>query len=180
MLLGANTHPYAGPNSLGPFRVDKNTSMKSLFHRLGSPPSTAEDVVCYRSANSQRFLIVTRMVAEYDRRVAGAVELSDFPNCLDKTVRTTSEDLSKWTTDKGIGLGSSERDVKKAYGTPSSEESTGSNYRWAIHGSPAQDKTRARVGTKVLGYTGASDDLRTAYFGIREGRVAWIFLSQNE
>jgi hypothetical protein len=120
------------------------------------------------------------MVEVYDRKVAGDVELSDFRNCLDRPVQVTSDDLAAWKTDEGIGLGSSSDDVKKAYGRPSTEESIGTDYRWIIRGAPAQSKRRPEVGTTVLGYTGASDDLSAAYFGIRDGKVACILLSKNE
>jgi hypothetical protein len=182
MLWGtqASAQAYAGPNSLGPFRIDKDVSMNSLFEKLGYPLKVAGDTFCYRSKDGHAFLILTRMVAVYDRRVAGNVELSDFRNCLDKPVQLAPDALEKWKTDKGIGLGSSAEDVKKAYGKPSSEESIGTDYRSIIHGAPAHSEKKPEVGTTVLGYRGASDDLNAAYFGICDGKVVWISLSKNE
>ncbi len=171
---------YAGPRSLGPFRIDRDVSMDSLFEKLGLPSKVAGDTFCYRSADGHAYLVLTRMVDAYDRKVAGSVELSDFRSCLDKPVQVTSDDLAEWRTDTGIGLGSSSEDVKKAYGKPSSEESIGTDYRAIIRGAPAHSERKPEVGTAVLGYIGASDDLSAAYFGIREGKVAWILLSNNE
>jgi hypothetical protein len=182
MLCGSQARPqtYAGPKSLGPFRIDKDVSMKTLFAVLGNPAKATGDTFCYRSADSRAYLVLTRMVAVYDRKVAGSVELSDFRSCVDKPVQITPDPLATWKTERGIGLGSSREDVVKAYGKPSTVDSIGTDYRAIIHGSPAQSKPNPEVGTTVLGYTGASDDLNAAYFGIRAGKVAWISLSKNE
>jgi hypothetical protein len=182
MLWGthASAQAYAGPKSLGPFRIDKDVSMNSLFEKLGHPSKAAGDTFCYQSADGHAYLVLTRMVAAYDRKVAGDAELSDFRSCLDKPVQVTSDDLAAWRTEKGIGLGSSSEDVMKAYGKPSSAENIGTDYRAIIHGAPAHSKRKPEVGTTVLGYKGASDDLNAAYFGIRDGKVAWISLSKNE
>ena len=182
MLCGtpAGKRPYAGPKSLGPFRIDKDVPMSSLFEKLGRPSRVAPDTFCYRSADGHAYLVLTRMVEVYDRKVAGDVELSDFRNCVDRPVQVTSDDLAAWKTDEGIGLGSSGEDVKKAYGKPSSEESIGTDYRGIIRGAPAHSARKPEAGTTGLGYTGASDELRAAYFGIRNGKVAWIFLTKNE
>jgi hypothetical protein len=176
----ADGQAYAGPQSLGPFRIDKDVSMNSLFEKLGHPSKVAGDTFCYQSRDGHEYLVLTRMVAVYDRKVAGDVQLSDFRSCLDRPVQVTSDELAAWRTEKGIGLGSSSKDVMKAYGKPSRVEGTGSDYRAIIHGAPAHSKKRPEVGTTVLGYRGASDDLNAAYFGIRDGKVAWISLSKNE
>jgi hypothetical protein len=182
MLWGtqASAQAYAGPKSLGPFRIDKDVSMNILFEKLGQPSRVAGDIFCYQSGDGHAYLVVTRMVAVYDRKVAGDVELSDFRSCLDRPVQVTSDELAAWKTEKGIGLGSSSEDVMKAYGKPSSVDSIGTDYRAIIHGAPAHSERKPEVGTTVLGYRGASDDLNAAYFGIRDGKVAWMSLSKNE
>lgn len=176
----ASAQAYAGPKSLGPFRIDTDVSMNSLFEQLGHPSKVAGDIFCYQSRDGHAFLVLTRMVAAYDRKVAGDVQLSDFRSCLDRPIQVTSDEVAAWKTDKGIGLGSSREDVMKAYGKPSSMESIGTDYRAIIQGAPAHSKRKPEVGTTVLGYRGASDDLNAAYFGIRDGKVAWISLSKNE
>jgi hypothetical protein len=164
---------------LGYFRIDKDVSMNALFEKLGHPAKVAGDTFCYKSASGDAYLVVTRMVSVYDSKVAGTAELSNFRNCFDQQVQVTSDDLAGWKTGQGVGLGSSSEDIEKAYGKPSSEKS-GSDYRAIIHGTQPQGRKRLDVGTTVLSYTSASDDLNAAYFGIRDGKVAWIMLSKNE
>ena len=52
-------------------------------------------------------------------------------------------------------------------------------YRWVIQGDHSALEERRERGNRVLVYN-VDDDLRSAEFGIRDGKVAWIFLSQNE
>ncbi len=176
----ATGQAYAGPKSLGPFRIDKDVSMNSLFEELGRPSNVTRDTFCYQSKDGHAYLMLTRMVEVYDRTVAGNVQLSDFRSCLDIPTQVASHEFAAWRTERGVGLGSSSEEVMKAYGKPSSVESIGSDYRAIIHGAPAHSHRKPEVGTTVLGYTGASDDLSAAYFGIRDGKVAWISLSKNE
>lgn len=186
LVLGhAEGQNYAGPTSLGPFRIDKDVAMKALFVRLGQPSSNTTDVSCYRSGDGKTFLALTRMVAAYDSTIAGLATLSSFPNCINQTVKGTPDNLAAWKTEKGIGLSSTADDVRKAYGKPSSEDRIeGAKYRWVINGSSTDErhttKTIPELGNTVLVYEGPSDDLRTAEFGIREGKVVWISLSKNE
>jgi hypothetical protein len=56
--------------------------------------------------------------------VIGAVLLSDVPNCLHMGKRATEDNLDAWKTPENIKLGSSENDVMKAYGKPSSQKFT--------------------------------------------------------
>ena len=111
---------------------------------------------------------------------AGDVLLSDFPNCMDRPQQVTSENLLTWKADKGVGIGSTEDDVLKAYGMPSRQDKIDRRgYRWVIQGDHSSREGRSERGSRVLVYN-ESDDLRAAEFGIRDGKVAWIFLSQNE
>jgi hypothetical protein len=181
----AEGQKYTGPNSLGPFRIDKDVSVKSLFRQLGEPTSTAGEVFCYRSQAGEHSVTLTRMVAAYDAKVAGTVTLSSFPNCVKQTVRTTTENLAAWKTERGIGLSSTAADVLKAYGKPTREDRIeGTKYRWVIHGDRIDHRytpeKRPQLGDTVLVYQGAADDLRIAEFGIRHGKVVWISLSKNE
>jgi len=176
---------YAGPNALGPFRIDADVSLKSLFERLGQTSSTTGDVFCYRSNDGKVFVALTRMVAAYDAKIAGTVTLSSFPNCVNRSVEATPDDLAAWKTKKGIGLSSTADEVRKAYSKPSKEDKIGgTKYRWVIHGDRMDnhytDRKRPELGDTVLVYQGAADDLRIAEFGIREGKVVWISLSKNE
>jgi hypothetical protein len=182
---GAEKPSYKGPNSLGPFRIDKDISMKSLFERLGTPSSAAGNVFCYRAKDERAFLVLTRMAEAYDSKIAGGALLSDFRNCVDRSSQVTPDDLAAWKTEQGVGLGSTAEDARKAYGKPSKEDKVGgTSYRWVIHGdfnsNHYRNEKRPEIGDTVLVYQGASDDLSTAEFGIRDGQVVWIFVSKNE
>jgi len=181
----AHAQGYSGPKNLGPFRIDKDISMNSLFARLGRPSSTKGDTFCYRSAAGKVFLTVTRMSAVYDETVAASVTLSSFRNCINHPVQVTTDGLSGWKTDKGIGLSSTEDEVQRAYGKPSRVDSTeGADYGGVIYGditsSDYRPEQRPELGSKVLVYQGAANDLSIAEFGIKDGRVVWISLSYNE
>ncbi|MBZ5535305.1 MAG: hypothetical protein LAO31_05055 [Acidobacteriia bacterium] len=188
-LLGvgdAGKQVYTGPNALGPFRIDRDISMNSLFEKLGRPPKVARDTFCYQSKDSHAFLVLTRMVEVYDDKIAGDVILSDFRNCIDRPVQVTEEALLTWKTEDGIGLGSTAQDVLTAYGRPSREDKIeGAGYRWVVQGdydierNRYSTRKRAEIGDKVLVYT-SPHDLLTAEFGIRNGKVVWILLSKNE
>jgi len=176
---------YAGPPALGPFRVDRDVSVDSLFQRLGRPSSTAENHLCYRSSDGTAFLVLTRMTEDYGPKIAGGVVLSTFRNCVNRLVTVTPDDLAAWKTAKGIGLSSTADDVRKAYGTPLRVDKVeGDDYRRVIYGDFVDNHyvkvKRPELGDTVLVYGRAPDDLRIAEFGIREGRVVWIFLSKNE
>ena len=176
---------YAGPNALGPFRLDKDVTMRALFDRLGEPSSTTGDVFCFQSKDGKGFLVLTRMAEVYNTKVAGTVTLSGFRNCFNKTLTTTTVDLAAWKTSQGIGLGSTAEEVRKTFGKPSKEDKIeGRKYRWVIHGDRKNnhytDERRPEIGDTVLVYQGSSEDLRIAEFGIREGKVVWISISKNE
>jgi len=176
---------YSGATALGPFRIDQDVSVKSLFDRLGRPSKLAGDVFCYQSEDGKAFVVLTRMVEAYNPKIAGVVTLSEFRNCTDRRPQTTEDELIMWKTEKGIGLGSNAEDVVKAYGKPSERDKIeGTKYRWVIHGDfrnghYAKDD-RPELGDAVLVYRGGADDLRTSEFGIRDGKVVWISLSKNE
>lgn len=176
---------YNGPNSLGLFRIDQDTLVQSLLKKLGRPSSATRDTFCYQSQKGDVYLTITRMVPAYDSRVAGAVTLSNFRNCVNRPTQVTLNDLSAWKTEAGIGISSGADDVRNAYGKPSREDKVeGGKYSWVITGSRSAPKKliqgRPELGAYVLIYEGGRDDLRIAEFGIRDEKVVWIFLSKNE
>jgi len=176
---------YSGAIALGPFRIDRDVSVKSLFDRLGRPSNLAADSFCYQSEDGKAFLVLTRMVEAYDPKIAGVMTLSGFRNCTDRRPQTTSDEVIAWKTEKGIGLGSNAEDVEKAYGKPSEKDKIeGTKYRWVIHGDfrngHYSTDERPELGDAVLVYRGGADDLRTSEFGILNGKVVWIVLSKNE
>jgi len=180
----AQTPQYTGPHALGPFRIDKDVSMNSLFARLGRPPSTKGETFCYRSVRGA-YLALTRMSDVYDDKVAGAVTLSRSRDCVAHTVHDTTDDLAAWKTEAGIGLGSTEEQVQEAYDRPTTVVSLeGAKYSAIDYGDLAgidqPPKSPPDVGTKALIYRGGPNDLSLAEFGIEDGRVVWISLSYRE
>jgi len=179
---------YAGAIDLGPFRIDRNISLESLFDRLGqpSPSSVGGDVFCYQSEDGKTFLAITRMVGPYEPTLAGVVTLSGFSNCNGARPQITPDELTKWKTDEGVGLGSNVEDVRKAYGKPSAEDKVeGTKYRWIINGDFFDGhylkEERPELGEYVLVYRGgAADNYRASMFGIGNRRVVWIVLSKHE
>ncbi len=93
----------------------------------------------------------------------------------------TEDDLGAWMTPENIKLGSSENDVIKAYGKPSSQEKiVPQNHRRMIQGIRPSDHLPA-FAEKTMFYRNPDwDDLRAAEFGIRDGKVSYIWMSHDE
>lgn len=94
----------------------------------------------------------------------------------------TADDLAGWKTSEGIGLGSADTDVLHAYGKPSRGMKTDASvYRELIKGYRRGDVPPA-IGDKTLLYDAGptSGDLSLAQFGIRNGKVSYIWLSYSE
>lgn len=169
---------YAGPDSLGPFRIDRGTTTAKMFQYVGEPKSQQSNHFCYTSAEPVTFMWLDRMAHEPSR--VGDLLLSDFPNCIDRPRQSSIVPLASWKTEKGIGLRSAESQVVGAYGKPTMVDAIdATGYRWVIQGDHEAKATRPERGDRVLIYRGV-DTLQTAEFGIRNGRVVWIFLSVNE
>ena len=176
---------YLGPENLGPFSTELNVSARQLFQRLGSPAARGSEFepYCYASRDGKAFLYVETEHSEPSRIVA--VFLSDFPNCLHRRVKSTAENLRNWRTREGIGLGSPKKDVLRAYGKPSSEDKIDPKDEQyvgsLIRGYKRGDRIR-QIGDMSVFYSAGvgSDDLRAAEFGIRNGKVSWISLSNSE
>jgi hypothetical protein len=95
--------------------------------------------------------------------------------------QATTDDLRTWTTREGVKIGSSEDDVIKAYGKPSSENKVDAQtIRFAIRGYRTTDKVQMIAEKMMLYNDAAGDDLSAAEFGVRNGKVSFIWLSHNE
>jgi hypothetical protein len=85
----------------------------------------------------------------------------------------TREDLRVWKTPEGVGLGTPEEDVLKAYGQPPRQ--------WKTESKVVRDKIRGfrdgdelpNLGDKLLFYYG-TEFSSTSEFGIRAGKVSYI------
>jgi hypothetical protein len=169
---------YAGPSRLGPFASDREFSMRHIFKLLGPPPRSQP--YCYRSERGDAFLNMVAIHSEPD--VPGDVVLTDFPSCVHMPVKVVTSDLREWKTPEGIGLGSSEEEVVRAYGKPSREFTLPipkylELYRPLLNGYREGDRL-PDMAVWVLRYVGA--ELSSVDFRIRKGKVSYIWWSDNE
>jgi hypothetical protein len=165
---------YPGPRCLGPFCADRYDSGATVFERIGHPKSNKLDLYCYKARDGSGFVAVE--LTDHSPRMMTDVFLSDFQHCWhmpEGIDQVTPENLKNWRTPEGIGLGSSEQDVIKAYGKPTDTLKTDVRYVAILLGLRPRD-TAPDVGTKSLEYGIPSDRTRAAEFGIRNGKVAWI------
>lgn len=176
---------YSGPVALGPFRIDRNEPVREVWEKMGKPPLPKTDYVCYRDREaSGTYLYLVR--GADNARILRGVMLSVFPNCL-KGIVNQADGFYRWRTERGIGLGSTEDAVVAAYGNPSSVDNAKREpkaYVWEIYGSDGSMGVKYRWphGDRVLNYASPKDvnDLSAASFGIKDGKVTWIWISDNE
>lgn len=184
MLLSsdlASAQKYTGPRCLGPYCLNRDAVISQLFKQLGPAPRNSEFApYCYESKDHGVFLYLRS--AEGVPPTVDAAFLSDFPNCMHMATASTTDNLNRWRTPEGIGLGSSEQDVLHAYGKPSREGKPDSKtYRGLVKGYQ-KDDTLPDLGDKELQYGAgqAMGDLSLAKFGIRNGKVSYIWLSYSD
>src|SRR5260370_35320795 len=96
--------------------------------------------------------------------------------------RVATNDRRDWKTTEGIGLGSSEEDVLKAYGRPSAEKKLYAQkpvleIKGLLAGYRAGDN-QPRIGDKVITY--GPRGLQAVDFGIRDGKVSYIWLKESD
>jgi len=169
-MSGIAKDKYPGPRCLGPFCIDRYDSGTAVFEQLGKPTRKV-DLHCYRESKGKAFVSVE--VADEPQHFLDNVFLSDFPRCMHMPVgvmQVTTADLKHWRTSEGIGLGSSEEEVIKTYGKPNHTNKI--EVKYVLLGYRDGD-TVPDVGTKSLEYR-LEDRTRSAEFGIRNGKVAWI------
>lgn len=173
---------FMGPDCLGPYCAAGELTPNSLLKGLGLPPQKnwPSPLVCFQSQDAQAFLHFSTNVEE----TSGVADflLSDFPNCLHTSKTVTPNRIRDWKTPEGIGLGSSEVDVLKAYGTPSAEKKLDVQkpileMKGLLAGYRAGDK-QPGIGSKVIIY--GPRELQAADFGIRDGRVSYIWLKDSD
>ena len=164
--IGADAQVYAGPKCLGPVCIDRNASFEGLAQQLGGP-SSAGGIYGYRAKNGQAFLIITGSpdggLSSIDLR-----DFSEFGTWTEKDEKVTGQDIRNWKTPEGVGLGSPEADVEKAYGEASGVGDLG-----------LEDSSRQR-GKRLLIYKGRlNGTVRATRFRIRDGRVSFIELEND-
>jgi len=170
------------PNTLGQYEVGRGVSIKSLYSGLGVTADPRKGVPsCFQSAEHGFLWFATK--ADNPKAVGGIL-LSAFKNCADKPVLSTAKDLQDWRTKEGIGLGNTKDDLLKAYGKPSRVDVVkGNDYRWIVSGDFKNGHYSSRPmperGKEVIVFL-EQDSVYVAEFGIDNGKVVWIFLSENE
>jgi hypothetical protein len=173
---------FIGPDCLGPYCTYGELTLNGLLHGLGLLPqkNSPSPLECFQSQDGQAFLHFNTDVEE----TYGVADflLSDFPNCLHTSKRVTPSRLDAWKTPEGIGLGSSEEDIVKAYGIPSAEKKLVAQkpmreIKGLIAGYRARDE-QARTADKVIIY--GPRELQAVDFGIRDGRVSYIWLKNSD
>jgi hypothetical protein len=151
----------------------------AVFQELDGPThsQSSTGLVCYQSPDAGNSVYLS--TGNEEPAQIDTVFLSDFPNCFHWQMRTTEIDPRSWTTPEGIGLGSTEEDLLHAYGKPSSEETinTKNCCQYMLRGFRQGDPL-PNVGEKSLRYEGK--ELMRATFGIRNGKVSFIWISDAE
>jgi hypothetical protein len=166
---------YSGPQCFGPVCRGSQPSSASLLRQLVLPAGrkAIEGYYCFQLQDGPTFLSVwTGRNYEWPPEEVWVV-LSDFRNCMHIPEIVTQEDLRAWKTPEGVGLGTAEEDVLKAYGKPPRQ--------WKIEAKVARDKIAGlrdtdelpNLGDKLLFYYG-TEFSSTIEFGIRDGKVSYI------
>jgi hypothetical protein len=139
------------------------------------PKSELGSTNCFQSQDGLTFLSVATGHAED----VDVTFLADFPTCKHMPAKVTKRDLRGWKTPEGIGLGSTEKDVLKAYGKPSPIEKTFARDLWtrSLKGY-RKGEALPDPGQKIIEYAGM--ELHWAQFGIRDGKVSYILISDSE
>lgn len=175
---------FPGPDCLGPYCTYGELSFNGLLRRLGLPPGghSPSSTECFQSRDAQAFLHVSTDVESISESSLDDLLLTDFPNCSHMPKRVAANTLRAWKTPEGIGLGSSEADVQKAYGIPFAEKKLGvQNPGFAMKGLIAGYRVgdnQPKVADKVIIY--GPRDLQVTEFGIRDGKVSYIWLKDSD
>jgi hypothetical protein len=165
LLASPQGREYSGPKCLGPFCIGQKLTLANLSERLGAL-TDKNSAHLYRSGNGRAFL----MVSEGKPGEVSDLTITDLPKyaAFGKKLIDVTEDLRAWKTGEGIGLGSSEEDILRAYGKPTRE---------AV---PGAEGAGADAGNTQIIYKGDFGGVRvSASFLVRGGKVQFIELSNN-
>jgi hypothetical protein len=180
----AKKHRYNGPKCLGAFCFDGG-SRKKLASTFGSLPKK-EKLYCYKTRGSKAYLQY-QIEDEYKVHgrfvTIGEMVITDFSNCDAETSslpRTLPQ--AAWKTPEGIGLGSSEQDVVRAYGNPAARDpvTAASIATMKAGGAGKSKEVPADAGDTMLTYNSDFAELRLAWILLRHGKVSGIRLADIE
>jgi hypothetical protein len=175
--IGLSNLEYSGPRCLGRFCRNQGKPIISLLRELGLPPGVkpVQGNYCLQSPDGQAFMFVWAGRNYEKEHEEDDLFLSDFPNCQHVRENPVTDDLRAWKTEEGIGLGSPVTEVLNAYGKPPREWSLSEQMvREKIVGIQRDDKS-PNAGERFLFYYGLGSR-STAEFGIRDGKVSYIWL----
>ena len=179
-LIELESDAFPGPDCLGPYCYDHGLSLSSLYRlfHLSSRKMRPPSLMCIQSQDGQASMHLRTDVESLTESNIDDLLLSDFPNCLHMPKRITTNGLPAWKTPEGIGLGSSEEDVLKAYGKPSAEkkldaQKPGLATKGLVAGYREGDK-QSWAGIRIIIYGPRSGELQVTEFGMRDGRVSYI------
>ena len=171
------------PDCLGPYCTYRELSLNSLLRRLGLPPQehSPSPIECFQSRDAQAFLHVSTDVESISESSLDDVLLTDFPNCSHMPKRITTNGLRAWRTPEGIGLGSAEEAIRKAYGVPSAEkkldaQNPGFAMKGLIAGFRAGDN-QPQVGDKVIIYGPRELQVKVSYIWLKDSDY-WLTKDQ--
>jgi hypothetical protein len=147
--------------------------------------SAGKETVCLKDRDHRLYLYIS---PEHDGsgRVAG-VFLSSFPNCEGFPVHSTVIDPTVWRTPEGVGVGRSKEQVLRAYGAPPSSPEIALKDLTTLIAGTSEVKHLTPIGSSSLLYNcapsdapGCSTDNRATQFGLSDGKVVWIDISDSE
>jgi len=156
---------YSGPKCLGSFCMEGDLSPDTLSKQLG--PSK-QNWWRFRSQNkeinlkvvlSNRNEVIDIIVGDHLRWDAGYESM---------VAHVEDAALLDWKTGEGIGLGSSEEDLRNAYGKPTEEMKS----ILRDHGTQIESKITTYKGRPARAVWKAS-------FEVRDGKITWIELSNS-
>lgn len=176
-----NRNAYHGPTSLGPLSITRGKGeikAESLWSLLGLAGPARTGLICYHDRDSGTYLIVE--LAADNRQMVRGLTLSRLNVCPGKKV-LPAKGFSSWTTDEGVHLGSPEGDVFLKYGKPSSIDEMRNDPGFYPYPMREKGSDQLRRG-RILNYRAivGTPDTSHAFFGVRDGLVVWMTISDNE
>lgn len=176
---------YHGPVKLGPFSIKNKVGgidLHKFWFVLGQPfmPKVTiyTGTICYHDRGTGTYLIV--VPGADDPRLVRGLTLSRINVCPERKIYPAGG-FSTWSTGKGIRLGASAKDVVLRYGKPSSvwDRHTDRGFTdYPVEGNTSHMTSQEHI-MVYLPREGAPD---TSYgsFGVRNGVIVWMTVSDNE
>lgn len=174
---------YHGPVKLGPLSIDNQVGgigFSKLLSIMKVSAAPRAMYVCYYDESAKIYLVVER--GADDLSLVRGLTLSQINVCPESAINHASG-LSTWVTGEGIRLGSSVKYVVARYGRPSQidELRTDPKFTFAPYDLRQGVSDLSRDG-RILSYLPklGESDTSHAFFGIHNGVVIWMTLSDNE